>query len=88
MPENHDVHDVHDVQELTDDEATVYEVAAALAVDDRPATVEAVAELAGMPQDDVRHCLEKLSDAGWLVPKDSRDGRVFALGRHDWGLEY
>ncbi|MBO3744650.1 hypothetical protein J5X84_01125 [Streptosporangiaceae bacterium NEAU-GS5] len=74
----------HDVQELTTDQATVYEIAAALAVDDRPATVDAVAEMADMPRELVQECLDTLAEAGWLVPREGS----YALGRHDWGLEY
>ncbi|WP_147267942.1 hypothetical protein [Spongiactinospora rosea] len=75
---------LHDVQALTDAETTVYEAVCSLAVDGRIAHVPDVAQMTGQPEHEVRQRLVRLVENGWLNQK----GEGFALGPHDWGLEY
>lgn len=75
---------LEDVQEMTTADMTVYEAVAALNMENRPATVAAVAAMTGFPEDSVRRCLGTLTDGGRLVP----EGDAYTLGTHDWGLEY
>ncbi|MCG5212063.1 hypothetical protein [Streptosporangium sp. KLBMP 9127] len=75
---------VHDVQALSGAETHVYEAVAALAVDGRIAHVPDVAQMTDRPESDVRHSLLVLVETGWLIPR----GDGFALGPHDWGLDY
>ncbi|WP_432870624.1 helix-turn-helix domain-containing protein [Microbispora rosea] len=75
---------LEDVQEMTTADMTVYEAVAALNTQERPATVADVAAMTGLPEDDVRRCLDSLAEGGRLVPK----GDAYTLGTHDWGLEY
>ncbi|MBX6382177.1 MAG: hypothetical protein IRZ07_04255 [Microbispora sp.] len=79
-----DKESLEDVQEMTAAEMTVYEAVAALNVDKRPATAAKVAAMTDLGDDVVRRCLGTLSAGGRLVPK----GDTYALGAHDWGLEY
>jgi DNA-binding IclR family transcriptional regulator len=73
----------HDVQELSDEETTVYEAVAALAVEGRPAHLVDIAQMTDRPEEDVRHCLETLVASGWLRPR--ADG--YLLGPHDFEVE-
>ncbi|GIH61105.1 helix-turn-helix domain-containing protein [Microbispora siamensis] len=79
-----DEESLEDVQEMTTADMTVYEAVAALNTEERPATAAEVAEMTGLPEDDVRRCLAGLAEGGRLVPK----GDAYVLGTHDWGLEY
>ncbi|OPG05099.1 hypothetical protein [Microbispora sp. GKU 823] len=79
-----DEESLEDVQEMTTADMTVYEAVAALNTEERPATAGKVAEMTGLPEDDVRRCLTSLAEGGRLVPK----GDAYVLGTHDWGLEY
>ncbi|MEU6410601.1 hypothetical protein [Microbispora sp. NPDC046933] len=79
-----DEESLEDVQEMTTADMTVYEAVAALSVKKRPATAAEVAGMTGLPEDDVRRCLDSLAHGGRLVPK----GDAYALGAHDWEVEY
>ncbi|MEZ0073880.1 helix-turn-helix domain-containing protein [Planotetraspora sp. GP83] len=83
MPDTHKDH-LRDAQEMSADEMRVYEVAAALNVDQRPATIKEIAAMADLPEETVRHCLDSLTHCGRLVPK----GDTYLLGPHDWGVEH
>lgn len=76
--------DIHDVQELSDADMSVYEAVASLAVDGRTARLRDMAEMTDRPEDDVRRSLAHLVDSGWVV----RKGDGYALGPHDWEVEY
>ncbi|MGI5160550.1 hypothetical protein [Microbispora sp. CA-102843] len=79
-----DEESLEDVQEMTTAEMTVYEAVAALNVEERRATVAEVVGMTGLPEDDVRRCLDRLVHGRRLVPR----GDAYTLGAHDWGLEY
>lgn len=81
---DHDRERLEDVQEMTEPELAVYEAAAALNVDDRPATVAGISGMTGLPEEAVRYCLDALVGGGRLVPR----GDAYLLGPHDWGVSY
>ncbi|GAA5045639.1 DNA-binding IclR family transcriptional regulator [Thermocatellispora tengchongensis] len=73
------------MQALSDEDTRVYEAVASLAVEGRMAHVADVAHMTDRSEDDVRRSLVALVETGWLVPMG---GDGYALGPHDWGLEY
>lgn len=76
--------DLRDVQAMSDTETVVYEAVASCAVDDVMPRLHDIVEMTDLAEDVVRTCLDELVSHGWLVMEGDR----YALGPHDWGLEY
>ncbi|MEU7891907.1 hypothetical protein AB0B45_03460 [Nonomuraea sp. NPDC049152] len=74
----------HDVQALSDTDLAVYEAVAAIAVGGDQARVADVSRMAGLSEDETKQSIATLVAMGQVVPK----GEGYALGRHDFGLEY
>ncbi|GGS63582.1 hypothetical protein GCM10010156_23260 [Planobispora rosea] len=78
------MHSQHDVQALSIDDNTVYEAVAALATDGHAAHTADVVHMTGLPEETVRRSLAFLTENGWLKAR----GGVYALGPHDWEVDY
>ncbi|WP_327086259.1 hypothetical protein OIE66_28470 [Nonomuraea sp. NBC_01738] len=74
----------HDVQALSGIDIHVYEAVAALVVEGRSASLADVAHATGRPEVEVRQSLAHLVAQGYVLPS----GEEYALGRHDFEVDY
>ena len=74
----------HDVQALSDVDIHVYEAVASHAVESGPAGLPELVRSSGMSEEDVRACLARLVEQGYVVPR--ADG--YGLGPHTFEVEY
>ncbi|TMR22251.1 hypothetical protein ETD86_12510 [Nonomuraea turkmeniaca] len=74
----------HDVQALSDVDIHVYEAVASQAVEKGRADLDGLVRASGLPEEEVRACLARLVEHGYVVPK----GEGYGLGPHTFEVEY